>query len=406
MVLFSPPFLPSSLQAARVLRLLRLVRLFALMKVVRRLYTFEGLRFSNPTVLVGACVAQNRCSIRKGLTGSVIDFRNMGGFRMRKSMRIAPGVRLNVSKRGVGASVGAGGLRYSAHSSGRRTVSARTGIPGVYYQKSVSGAGRRGSSRQAQTDTVSDSLRKPGLFSPRGEKKLFKAIKGEDADAIKAVGDEHPDYQLPAFALAGLMLANDRPKEATQLLETAFASGLDPAEHRFMQEYVPALVEIKITEGVSAQLPINRDAVGLTLAELYQAEEDLERAIGTVEQLEPTTYSAVSLAELYGQADRNEDLIELTDGVTNEEDSSALLLVFRAVAFRKQGFYDAAHESFKEALRARSRSPVIRHHALFERAQNHRAQGKVAAARKDLERILAEDSDYEGVREQLAELAS
>ena len=27
-------------------------------------------------------------------------------------------------------------------------------------------------------------------------------------------------------------------------------------------------------------------------------------------------------------------------------------------------------------------------------------------ARKDLERILAEDSDYEGVRERLAELAS
>jgi hypothetical protein len=32
-------------------------------------------------------------------------------------------------------------------------------------------------------------------------------------------------------------------------------------------------------------------------------------------------------------------------------------------------------------------------------------QGKKAQARKDLERILAEDSDYEGVREQLAELA-
>ena len=51
------------------------------------------------------------------------------GFRMRKSIKVAPGVRLNVSKRGVGASVGGGGVRYSAHSSGRKTVSARTGIP-------------------------------------------------------------------------------------------------------------------------------------------------------------------------------------------------------------------------------------------------------------------------------------
>jgi hypothetical protein len=34
------------------------------------------------------------------------------------------------------------------------------------------------------------------------------------------------------------------------------------------------------------------------------------------------------------------------------------------------------------------------------------AQSKKAMARKDLERILAEDSSYEGVREQLAELSA
>jgi len=50
---------------------------------------------------------------------AALDCRAMG-FRMRKSISLAPGVRLNVSKRGVGMSVGAGGVRYSAHSSGRR----------------------------------------------------------------------------------------------------------------------------------------------------------------------------------------------------------------------------------------------------------------------------------------------
>jgi len=51
------------------------------------------------------------------------------GFRMRKSIKIAPAVRLNVSKTGVGASAGIGGTRYSVHSSGRRTVSARETPP-------------------------------------------------------------------------------------------------------------------------------------------------------------------------------------------------------------------------------------------------------------------------------------
>jgi hypothetical protein len=58
-------------------------------------------------------------------------------------------------------------------------------------------------------------------------------------------------------------------------------------------------MELEITPGVTAQLPVSRDAVGLTLAELYQDEAALDRAIETVEHLEPTTYAAVSLAELY-----------------------------------------------------------------------------------------------------------
>jgi len=38
------------------------------------------------------------------------------GFRLRKSIKVVPGVRLKVSRRGVGASVGAGAGRYSVHS--------------------------------------------------------------------------------------------------------------------------------------------------------------------------------------------------------------------------------------------------------------------------------------------------
>jgi Tfp pilus assembly protein PilF len=56
------------------------------------------------------------------------------------------------------------------------------------------------------------------------------------------------------------------------------------------------------------------------------------------------------------------------------------------------------------ALRSRSRAAPIRHFALMERAQNYLAQGNKGMARRDLERILAEDSRYTGVREQLEEL--
>jgi Tfp pilus assembly protein PilF len=59
----------------------------------------------------------------------------------------------------------------------------------------------------------------------------------------------------------------------------------------------------------------------------------------------------------------------------------------------------------KEALRSRSREAPIGHMALAERAQNYLAQGKKGMARKDFERILAEDSDYPNVREELSKLS-
>ena len=331
------------------------------------------------------------------------------GFRMRKSMKIAPGVRLSVSKSGVGASVGGKGARYSAHSSGRRTTTLGSGVvPGACYQKSSGGGSSRSSARarEAAQQVAPPSGKKPGLFAPKGEKELYKAIKAQDVKAIRQVGIYHRDFRLPSYSLAGLMMLTSEPTDAEQLLSEAFATGKDPAEDKFVSSYLFTRLELSIARGVTAELPASRDAVGLALAELKQDHGDLEGAIDVVEQLEPTTYSAVSLAELYAQTERWDDVIELTEGMKNEDDASALLSVFRGQAFRQQGFHDAAHEALKEALRSKSRAAPIRHMALAERAQNHLQQGKKGMARKDLERILAEDSDYPNVREELAKLSA
>ena len=57
------------------------------------------------------------------------------GFVFRRSIKIAPGIRLNVSKRGMGVSVGArGGPRVSVNSSGRVTKSIRL-APGLRWQE-------------------------------------------------------------------------------------------------------------------------------------------------------------------------------------------------------------------------------------------------------------------------------
>lgn len=64
------------------------------------------------------------------------------GLRFRRSIKILPGVKLNLGKKSAGVSVGTTGARYSVNSSGRKTST--VGIPGtgLSYSKS-SGGGKK-----------------------------------------------------------------------------------------------------------------------------------------------------------------------------------------------------------------------------------------------------------------------
>jgi tetratricopeptide (TPR) repeat protein len=295
-------------------------------------------------------------------------------------------------------SVGGGPLRYSVHSSGRKTVSARTGIPGVWYQESV-GGGRRQSSGPTLVAAA-----KPGMFAPKGEKALHKAYLASDAEAIAAAGDAFPEVRLPAYTLAGLMLGSGDPARAKRLLTEAFQLG-DPADDPFTQRYWPHVqVRVGVSFGITAEQYLGRDVIGLTLAELHQYDDEPQQALDVLAKLYPSTLVLVSVVDVLTGAGESEQVVELTDGVRNEDDLTALLCSFRGRALRLLGRHDAAHEALKEALRSRSRHSEIRLDALSERAQNYVAQGKLGMARKDLDRIMAEDSTYEGLADAYAEL--
>jgi hypothetical protein len=98
------------------------------------------------------------------------------------------------------------------------------------------------------------------------------------------------------------MLLDDDPAQAKTLLTPVFDQGSDPAQEPFVMKYLATRLELPIADGITAELPVNRDAVGLALAELRQEDGDLAGAIDVVERLEPSAYAAVSLAELYLRA--------------------------------------------------------------------------------------------------------
>lgn len=332
------------------------------------------------------------------------------GFRVRKSFKIAPGIRMTVTPKSVGLSAGVKGARLSVNSSGR--VTRTLGIPGsgISHIKTLSSppaGGQQPPSRAvASRPAPATKAPTPGMFAPKWEKELHKALIAQpDPTALARIGT---DYE-PARALAALFEARlvAAPAGDTQrgidLLSWLFSTGYDPAKDEFIRKYLPAAgFVLSIADGIDVMLAPDRDFIGLMLAELHQEAGDLTAAIDVVEQLEPSTVTAVSLAELYADQQRWDEVVNLTEGLTNEDEAATFLLIQRGIAFREHGYPDAARESFKEALRIRTRPAELRQRALIERGLTYFGEGKRSLARKDFEKVLAENSAYPGLSEHLA----
>lgn len=312
------------------------------------------------------------------------------GFRYRKSIKVLPGVRMTFSKAGVSYSAGGKGFRVTKTASGR--VQRTVGIPGtgVYHTKALSS-----SARPLATAAPPSKPQRPGAFAPKGEKALYNAVQAKDVAALEKVMYEYPEQRVVAGALAGVVhLSEGNRDRARELLAWVLSTGADPTTNPLYVKYVNASFTVPIAPGVSAELTPSRDGLGLLLAELYQEDGNLANAIEIVEGLDPTTVAAVSLAELYSESGRYDDVIDVTNGIVNEDDATALLCAYRGRAFRALGRNDAARESLKEALRSKKRDPAIRHQALIERALTYLDDGKKAQARKDVERVMAEDRSH------------
>lgn len=107
-------------------------------------------------------------------------------------------------------------------------------------------------------------------------------------------------------------------RHARGLVAEVLASGFDPATDPFNTAYLPGQVlDLEVADVVMAELPQDRDAIGLRLGELHQQAGDRRAAIEVVESLTPSTTAAVSLAELYAEGENWPAVVELTDGLSS-----------------------------------------------------------------------------------------
>lgn len=342
-------------------------------------------------------------------------------FRFWRRIRIAPGVTLNLSKSGGSVSFGPRGAKFTIGPRGKR---ATMGIPGtgLFYTTTLP-SGRSGGRRNASSAA-------PKVPSVRAEDRLtlgfFKRlITPDDEEALVdgcrelVLGNEDKALQHLEQAvhladgayLAGfLALKQQRLEEAATYLATA-AEKHSRLGTYFSKYGISAAMSLPITDEVSAHVGPDLRGVLLGLVEVYQRQARWEDAIACLERLQRLEPDDVvvklSLAELLLTArpgDKNDcrKIVRLTEGIENESPVHTALLLYKARALRGLGLPDAARETLTGALRRKKgRSEELLRALRYERALVYEDLGQRRRARSELEKLYAEDPDYEDVAARL-----
>ncbi|MBQ3285646.1 MAG: DUF4236 domain-containing protein [Ruminococcus sp.] len=155
------------------------------------------------------------------------------GLRFRKTITLLPGVRLNISKSGLGLSAGVPGLRGSINTSGRVTGTASIPGTGVSYQKSKTLFGKK-----KKTDKAAKTKSTKAI----GEKSSAKSTKS--ADAPKKLSSS-ASVQIDENTLKSIHNTSDEKIDWKKLAQAESAEGFayDEETWEYLHNAAPAILK-------------------------------------------------------------------------------------------------------------------------------------------------------------------
>lgn len=217
----------------------------------------------------------------------------------------------------------------------------------------------------------------------------------------------------PALAdaawLAGLLRLQQEDYAAAERHFTQAHRHAAQLGQRFDKYQLVPTVNLPITPEVSVQLPANAQGALLGLVEAMQLQGKGQEALPFLESLlrldaqDPVALASFAEIALQGQdPQRWKQVVELTAGVENDTPIHTAVLLYRGQALVKLGMDHAAEGVFTTALRrTKDRSVALLRDIRYQRALVYERTGKQAQARRELQRLYAEDPGFEDVAQRL-----
>ncbi len=346
---------------------------------------------------------------------------------------------MNLSKSGASLSFGVRGAHYTVGPRGRRVT---VGLPGtgLYYTAHHGGAAARtlprvrvGAAKGTSADAAQSSLARPAapvspavppedrlrlgllrsLVTAPTEREFvaglraFAAGKQDEALAHLRAATGLPDA---AFMAGMILIGRGSLDEARAQLQTAL-DGKGVLGSLAAKYKADISVNLAITPEFTAHLPASPDGVRLALAEIAQRQDGAADAITLLREIRARhpddVVVALSLVEVLfdtraGDRAALNEIVQLTADTSNASPVHTALLLYRARALRALDLPDAAAATLTTALaQKKDRDTELLKSLRYERALALDVAGQHARARRELEKLYAEDPRYEDLASRL-----
>jgi tetratricopeptide (TPR) repeat protein len=335
-------------------------------------------------------------------------------FRFWRRVRLAPGVTLNLSKSNASLSFGPRGAKYTISPRGNR---ATAGLPGTGLFYTVHDRKRAGRGGPAPLPSVPQRDRlKLGFFqrlmTPAEEKRFIdgiRALNDGDQDGALAALEDAGDLPDAAWMAGMIRLRREEFDRARAHFEHALAR-LGDLGGLFAKYEIAAQASLPITSDIFAHVFPRERGTRLALVEIAQLEGCHPDAMGHIERLmeidatDPVVLLSFAELALDTPDDRAlmDRVVRATVDVENETPVDTAILLYRGRALAALGMPDAAIDVFTLANRRRKDRPEgLLLQIRYDRAVLYEQVGRAAQARREFERLYAEDHELEDVRARL-----